>query len=742
MDSAAGDGMTAQRTRETEITLRKEHHLDICLDDRRYPDPAPMGTSLDQVQFLHQALPELDSAHVDTTQPFLHAVLRLPLMISCMTGGSGRGRSANRALAAAAQRAGIAIGLGSIRPLLQDEATFADFHVKPLAPDVPVLANLGAVQLRDLHTRSLREVLQRLEVQALVVHLNAGQELFQPDGDRDFRGLLDAIERVTAECGMPVIVKETGFGIRPRLVRYLLGCGVRYIDLAGADGTNWVLVEGQRLPHSRRPSAEPFADWGLPSGVLLALLRDLAGNLIASGGLRHGVHLAKALAMGAACGAMALPFIRAVMAGGSDGALALIHRIEHELRTAMTLCGAPSVAALRRAPLLQSASFRHQVAELRRADSALAACHRPTRNRAAETTASPTQVNDDIAFQTRVLPGVSRTFALTIPQLPEQLRHVVCNTYLLCRIADTIEDEPELSTPQKQEFLARLVRVVTGHEAGEPFARELCPLLSSATLPSEQDLVANTARIVRLTRQFHRVQLNAIERCLSIMTHGMAEFQHAATLDGLADLAHLDRYCYFVAGIIGETLTELFCHYSDEINQRREDLFRLAVAFGQGLQMTNILKDVCNDRLVGACWLPRDIFRATGFDLGSLPSARQDPRFAAGILELVAVASQHLADALQFTLLIPAREAGIRRFCLWALGMAVLTLRRIYTQPASSAASQLKISRRSVRATMLVGTALTGSDRALTVLFRSLARKISAGAPELRRRVFCGGDRR
>ena len=335
MDSGAGEGMTAQRTGETEITLRKEHHLDICLDDQRYPDPAPIGTSLEQVQFVHQAVPELDSARVDTTQPFLHAMLRLPLMISCMTGGSGRGRSANRALAAAAQRAGIAIGIGSIRPLLQDEATFGDFHVKPLAPDVPVLANLGAVQLRDLRTHTLRQMLQRLEVQALVVHLNAGQELFQPDGDRDFRGLLDAIERVTAECGMPVIVKETGFGIRPGLVRYLLGCGVRYVDLAGADGTNWVMVEGRRLPHSQRASADAFADWGLPTGVLLALLRDLAGNLIASGGLRHGVHLAKAMAMGAACGAMALPFIRAVMAGGSDGALALIHRIEHELRTVM-----------------------------------------------------------------------------------------------------------------------------------------------------------------------------------------------------------------------------------------------------------------------------------------------------------------------------------------------------------------------------------------------------------------------
>ena len=316
-----------------------------------------------------------------------------------------------------------------------------------------------------------------------------------------------------------------------------------------------------------------------------------------------------------------------------DSLLALILRIEHELRTAMTLCGATSLAALRQAPLLQSASFRHQVAELRRADWAFSVCQRPTRNTTTEATASRKRANDDnddVAYQTRILPGVSRTFALTIPQLPEQLRHVVCNTYLLCRIADTVEDEPELSAPQKQEFLARLVRVVTGHEAAAPFARELYPLLSSATLPSEQDLVANTARIVRVTHQFHRVQRNAIERCVSIMTHGMAEFQQIATLDGLADQAHLDRYCYFVAGIVGETLTELFCHYSDEINQRREDLFRLSVAFGQGLQMTNILKDVCNDRLVRACWLPRDIFRATGFDLGVLAKRTPGPQVRRG----------------------------------------------------------------------------------------------------------------
>ena len=351
--------------------------------------------------------------------------------------------------------------------------------------------------------------------------------------------------------------------------------------------------------------------------------------------------------------------------------------------------------------------------------------------------ASRARANDDVAYQAAILPGVSRTFALTIPQLPERLRHVVCNTYLLCRIADTVEDEPELSAPRKREFLARLVRVVTGHEEPESFARELRPLLSSATLPGERDLVANTARIVRVTHQLRPVQLAAVERCVSIMTHGMAEFQQVATLGGLADQAHLDRYCYYVAGVVGETLTELFCDYSQEIDHRRDDLFRLSVAFGQGLQMTNILKDVWNDRLVGSCWLPRDIFATIGFELRSLPGGRTDPRFAAGMLELVAVASRHLADALQFTLLIPARETGIRRFCLWALGMAVLSLRRIYAQPAFAEASQVKITRRSVRATMLAGSALAGSDQALRVLFRSLTRRISKAPPEPGARVTC-----
>ena len=334
----------------------------------------------------------------------------------------------------------------------------------------------------------------------------------------------------------------------------------------------------------------------------------------------------------------------------------------------------------------------------------------------------------DLAYQAGILPGVSRTFALTIPQLPDELRDVVCNAYLVCRIADTIEDEPALSAARKEAFLERFAGVVAGRESAESFARELRPFLSPATHASERDLVANTGRVVRITRGFHAIQRNAIERCVRIMARGMADFQHMATLAGLDDLPQLDRYCYHVAGVVGETLTKLFCYYSAEIDARRKDLLPLSVSFGQGLQMTNILKDVWDDRRSGVCWLPRDVFRAAGLELRSLSPERTDPGFEAGMIELVPVACRHLAGALRFTLLIPARETGIRRFCLWAVGMAVLSLRRIYARPAFTDAREVKISRRSVRAVVVGGSALVRSDRALSFLFRALTRRLSVPA--------------
>ena len=330
----------------------------------------------------------------------------------------------------------------------------------------------------------------------------------------------------------------------------------------------------------------------------------------------------------------------------------------------------------------------------------------------------------DLAYQTEILQGVSRTFALTIPQLPAGLRDVVGNAYLLCRITDTIEDEPGLPAGQKQALAERFIDVVAGRSAAEPFARELGAGLSASTTASEHDLIANTARVIHITHAFENTQREALARCVRIMAHGMAEFQLQATPDGLDDLPQLDRYCYHVAGVVGEMLTELFCNYSPEIDAHRDELLRLSVSFGQGLQMTNILKDVWDDRRRGACWLPRDVFLEAGFDLQSLSADHYDPRFAAGMRTLLGIARGHLANALRYTQLIPRHETGIRRHCLWALGMAVLTLRRIHATPAFRTGSDVKISRRSVRAVTAVTSPLARSNLALQLLLNGLTRSL------------------
>ena len=265
-----------------------------------------------------------------------------------MTGGSEGGFRVNRQLAAAGQELGIPVGLGSIRVLLEQPDLFEHFHIKPLAPDVPVMANISAVQVRDGDRRALQDLVQRLQAQALVVHLNAGQELFQPEGDRDFRGLKEAIARLCEESAVPVIVKETGFGIGPGLVRELLRVGAAYVDLAGSGGTNWITVESYRLSAEDRRAAAEFRDWGVPTAVLLAACRTNRDRLLASGGIRSGLDAAKAVAMGAAMAGLALPVVRAVSDGGAASVVKLFRRMQRTLRTVMLLTGSRTLADLRR----------------------------------------------------------------------------------------------------------------------------------------------------------------------------------------------------------------------------------------------------------------------------------------------------------------------------------------------------------------------------------------------------------
>ena len=327
-----------------------------------------------------------------------------------------------------------------------------------------------------------------------------------------------------------------------------------------------------------------------------------------------------------------------------------------------------------------------------------------------------------MSFQKLALLGVSRTFALTIPQLPEPLRTVIGNAYLLCRIADTVEDEPHLTFKQKEHFLGRFVEVVAGRASATDFAAELHPLLSEATSAAERDLVTQTATVVALTRTLRRRQRNAIQRCIRIMAAGTADFSAMSTR-GLTTERELDRYCYYVAGVVGETITELLCEYSDEIAERGCLLRAQAADFGRALQLVNIIKDLWEDRARGVCWLPREAFPRV--DL-SMEGDWTGQDFEAGVLKLVDRARGCLERALDFTLLIPPRETGVRRFLLWTLGLAVLTLRRIHAEPGFQNGDTVKISRRQVRGVVIATSALARRTGALRWLFRVLMRPLEA----------------
>jgi farnesyl-diphosphate farnesyltransferase len=343
-------------------------------------------------------------------------------------------------------------------------------------------------------------------------------------------------------------------------------------------------------------------------------------------------------------------------------------------------------------------------------------------------------VSSDEVYQDQILPHVSRTFALTIPQLPLALRKAVTCAYLLCRIADTIEDEPALSPPETLAFLQRFSAAVAGRGEAAPLAREIEQRLTDRTLATERELVANMERVLRVMASLNEPQRVAIHRCVELMCYGMPRFQFSASIKGLAHSSDLDDYCYYVAGVVGEMLTDLFCDYSPEIARRRAALSAVAASFAQGLQMTNILKDVWEDRSRGVSWLPQDVFTRHGVDLAETTGDPFDPRFAAGFRELVALAHAHLRNALDYTLLIPSKETGIRRFCLWAIGIAVLTLRKIEQNPGFTAGTQVKVTRSAVAMTRLLTNVAGRSNWMLRLLFAQAARGLPlARLSDLRR---------
>jgi isopentenyl-diphosphate delta-isomerase len=327
---------------------RKDEHLRINIDE----DVTAKGvaTGFDEWRFVHQALPEIDLRDVALGTHLLGRHVGAPLLISCMTGGTEQAGVINKRLAVAAQSHGLAMGLGSCRVLLEQPDVLPTFDVRGVAPDVPLLANLGAVQLNlGVGIDDCRHLLRTLRADALVLHLNPLQEALQPSGNTDFSGLLARIASVCAGLGAPVIVKEVGWGIADDLVTRLFEAGVAAVDVAGAGGTSWSEVERHRMrdPVQARVAAS-FAGWGIPTAEALIRARSAApgGVLIASGGIRNGIDVAKALTFGADAVGIAGPLVRAAAAG--DEALdETVTVILEELRLAMFCVGATRVGDLR-----------------------------------------------------------------------------------------------------------------------------------------------------------------------------------------------------------------------------------------------------------------------------------------------------------------------------------------------------------------------------------------------------------
>jgi isopentenyl-diphosphate delta-isomerase len=307
---------------------------------------------LENYHFLHQALPEIDLAQVDTSVSLFGKRLKIPLLISSMTGGTEQAQAINYTLAQAAEASGIAMGVGSQRAGLEgDPAVIQTFQIRPFAPTTVLLANLGAVQLNYGYTVDhCRRAVEMIEADALILHFNALQEAVQPEGDTNFRGLLPKIEQVCRVLPVPVIAKEVGWGFAEDTVRRLLDVGVAAIDVAGSGGTSWSQVEMHRAKTElQRKVAATFVDWGIPTAeaILAAKRASPKIPIIASGGLRDGLDLAKCLALGATLGGMAGPFLKAAV-NSLEAVLEQIQIVQTELRVAMFCTGTASITALQK----------------------------------------------------------------------------------------------------------------------------------------------------------------------------------------------------------------------------------------------------------------------------------------------------------------------------------------------------------------------------------------------------------
>ena len=320
----------------TGVGERKLAHLDLCAHG---DVEGPQGTLLDQVHLLHDALPDRSLAEIDPSVELLGRRLQAPVVIAGMTGGAPRAAALNRALATAAQKCGLAMGVGSQRAMLLDPGQTDTYRVRDCAPDILLLANLGAVQARDAGPERVGRLVEAIDADALCIHLNVAQELVQDEGDRDFRGCLASIARLVRELPVRVVVKETGCGFSPGALARLRDAGVETVDVSGAGGTSWTAVESLRGSARQRALGPELREWGIPTAASIVFARRAGLRAIASGGIRGALDAVRALALGAEAAALALPFLRAYEHGGERGVLETAERLCEGIRALLLLSG-------------------------------------------------------------------------------------------------------------------------------------------------------------------------------------------------------------------------------------------------------------------------------------------------------------------------------------------------------------------------------------------------------------------
>jgi isopentenyl-diphosphate delta-isomerase len=350
------------RKTSTDIAQRKTDHLQIA---RSGKGAFQRSTLLECVHLVHSALPGLAFDDVDLSATLLGRKLAAPLLITGMTGGTAEGRAINRALAAAAQQLGIAFGLGSQRPMLDRPALASTYEVRDVAPDVLLLGNLGVVQLGTMKTTAVAAALDRVGADALAIHLNVGQELAQPGGDTDFRDCLATIRRVAKELRRPIVVKETGCGISPTVARALEDAGVTAVDISGAGGTSWIAIEALRAKGQQALRGQLLREWGIPTAACLGWLARTGtkSQVIASGGMRTGLDVARAMALGARVVGLAQPVLAAASKGGVKGATHFLASVIDGLRAACLLAGVGRAAELASAPRVLTGELRDWLAQ-------------------------------------------------------------------------------------------------------------------------------------------------------------------------------------------------------------------------------------------------------------------------------------------------------------------------------------------------------------------------------------------